>query len=178
MKIESIEKNYAELIDHMKKSLEKEIEGIKKAKEEKSLEKRTEALEKEIEQIKKFLADDGYTKELEKAKGELNALEERKNEILVGKPTLVDFWAAWCAPCRMIGQVVHQLEEDNKGKLNVVKVDTETKIGDELFRIYAEPNGVNAIPYLLVFDKDGNLSDSLVGANPAKLTQMVQKVLK
>jgi len=178
LNINSIEKNQEKLIENTKISLENEIEKIKAAKEQKALEQRIKDLEREIKQIKEFLASDGYAREIEKVKKEIEKLGNIKAEKLKGKPTLVDFWASWCAPCRMIGQVVQHLKQKYKDTLNVVKVDTETEIGDILFREYATPCNVNAIPFLLVFDKDGSLFDSLVGANPAKLTQMIEEVLK
>ncbi|MHA1379649.1 MAG: thioredoxin domain-containing protein [Candidatus Helarchaeota archaeon] len=178
LNIDEIEKNQEKLLENTKKTLEDEIEKIKMAKEQKALENRIKDLEKEIEEIKKFLANDGYNKQIEIVKKRLEEFNTKESIKLRGKPTLVDFWADWCAPCKMIGHVVHQLQEKYKDTLNVVKIDTETKVGDEMFKAYATPSGVNAIPYLLVFDKDGNLFESLVGADPNRLTQIVEAVLK
>ncbi|NVM01072.1 MAG: thioredoxin fold domain-containing protein [Candidatus Helarchaeota archaeon] len=178
LNIDPLEKNQEKLHENTKLSIKREIDNIKKAKENKALESRIKALEEEIVAIKKFIAEDGYTKKIEEFSNELEKLEKIKIKPLKGKPTLVDFWADWCAPCRMIGAVVHQLRDKYKDELNVIQIDTETQIGGQLFMTYAKPYGVNAIPYLIVFDKDGNLFETLVGANPPKLTQMVEAVLK
>ncbi len=178
LNIDPIEKNQKNLLENTKLTIKREIENIKKAKENKSLEARIKSLEDEIKAIKKFIAEDGYTKKIEEYSKELEKLDNEKVKSLKGKPTLVDFWADWCAPCRMIGEVVHQLKDKYKDELNVIQVDTETQVGGDLFMTYAKPYGVNAIPYLIVFDKEGNLFETLLGANPAKLNQIVEAVLK
>lgn len=72
-------------------------------------------------------------------------------------PVLVDFWATWCGPCRMIAPHVDALAEEYVGRAKVVKVDVDTE-GD-----LATKYGIMSIPALLFF-KDGQVKDQLVGA--------------
>ncbi|TXT41852.1 MAG: thioredoxin 1 [Spirochaetes bacterium] len=75
------------------------------------------------------------------------------------EPVLVDFWAEWCMPCRMIAPAVAQVAETYKGKLKVgkVNVDDEGEIASQY--------GIISIPTLMVF-KDGNVVKQKVGALP------------
>ncbi|MGD9978795.1 MAG: thioredoxin [Bacteroidales bacterium] len=76
-----------------------------------------------------------------------------------GKPALVDFWAEWCGPCRMIAPYVEQISEEYKDKAVVAKVDVDNCPG------IASRYGIRNIPTVLFF-KDGKQVDKQVGAVP------------
>ena len=78
------------------------------------------------------------------------------------KPVLVDFWAAWCGPCRVVSPIVEEMSKDYDGKLKVGKlnVDDNNKV--------ASRYGIMSIPSLLFF-RAGQVVDQIVGAVPKKL---------
>jgi thioredoxin 1 len=71
--------------------------------------------------------------------------------------TMVDFWAPWCGPCRMIAPVVEKLAEEFEGKATIAKVNTDEE------QEVAVKYGIRSIPSILFF-KDGQLVDQMVGA--------------
>ncbi len=75
------------------------------------------------------------------------------------KPVLVDFWAEWCAPCRMIGPILEKLAEENKDNWELVKVDTDKN------QEFATKYGVRGIPNVKLF-RNGEVINEFTGALP------------
>ena len=95
-----------------------------------------------------------------------------KDEVLGAQvPVLVDFWAEWCGPCKMIGPSLEQLAEEMAGKLKVVKVNIDEN------PMSPSKYGVRSIPTLLVF-KGGQVAATKIGAAPKQqLAQWLNSVV-
>lgn len=99
------------------------------------------------------VTDDNFADEVEKADG----------------LTIVDFWATWCGPCRMVAPILDQLATDYQGKVKITKLDVDANIKT------GSRFNVRSIPTMLFF-KDGKVVDQIIGAVPrANIEAKVQQ---
>lgn len=94
-----------------------------------------------------------------------------KEYIGSGKPLVLDFWAEWCGPCRMVAPIIDELAEEYREQVNIGKVDVDDN------NDVATEFGIRNIPTILFF-KDGKMVDKQVGAVPkAKIEEKVKALL-
>ncbi len=86
-------------------------------------------------------------------------------------PAVVDFWAAWCGPCRMVGPVVEELANEYQGKIKVAKMDVDQN------RQTPARFGIRNIPTLIFF-KGGEVANTIIGAQPkSAIEEEIKKLL-
>ncbi len=87
-------------------------------------------------------------------------------------PAIIDFYADWCGPCRMVAPILEELNEEYKGRLTIYKIDTEQE--QELAAVF----GIRSIPSLLFIPKEGQ-PQMAMGALPKEtFVQVIQEILK
>ena len=89
----------------------------------------------------------------------VNATDFENDVIKSDIPVIVDFFATWCGPCKMIAPILDQLADEFNGKAKIVKLDVDQS------KEVAIQYGVKSVP-TLVFFKDGEIADKVVGAQP------------
>ncbi|MBU4271509.1 MAG: thioredoxin [Planctomycetes bacterium] len=95
---------------------------------------------------------------------ELSDRDFETEVIQSAEPVLVDFWAPWCGPCRMVAPVVEELAKENAGMLKVTKINIDDSPNT------AAAYGISSIPTIMIF-KGGEIADRFVGVQPKKRLQ-------
>ena len=104
---------------------------------------------------------------------EVNDTNFESEVLKSSQPVLVDFWASWCAPCRMLAPTVESVAEKYRGKAKIVKLNVDENVGS------SSSYGVKGIPTLILFNR-GQEVDRHVGVPPnalATISQMIEKQL-
>jgi len=102
----------------------------------------------------------------------ISVTDENYAEIVsAGKPVVLDFWAEWCGPCRMIGPIINELADEYEGRVLIGKVDVDSN--NEIVSQF----GIRNIP-TIVFIKENQIVDKLVGAAPkATFVEKIERML-
>lgn len=95
---------------------------------------------------------------------EVNDTQFQAEVLDAGMPVLVDFWAPWCGPCRMLTPVIEELAGENAGTAKVVKINVDDSPG------VAQNYGISSIPTVMVF-KGGDVVERFVGVQPKSKLQ-------
>ncbi len=102
---------------------------------------------------------------------EVNDAEFEQDVLKSAEPVLVDFWAAWCGPCRALAPVVDEIATQYNGRLKVMKMDVDKNSSTP------SRYGIRGIPALLIF-KDGKVAEQIVGFVPKDtIDKSISKVL-
>lgn len=103
----------------------------------------------------------------------LEITDNNYKEILAeGKPVVIDFWAPWCGPCKMVGPIIEELAAEYEGKVAIGKCDVDDN------NDVATEFGIRSIPTVLFF-KNGQLVDKKIGSSPKpKYVEKIEALLK